>query len=52
MHTLFDYISNVNATQYGLSLLFIFGFKQACYGVVRRAALDNHHGRQGERPLY
>jgi len=26
MHTLFDYISNVNATQYGLSLLFIFGF--------------------------
>ena len=26
MHTLFDFISSVNAVQYGLSLLFILGF--------------------------
>jgi len=26
MHTLFDFISSVNAVQYGLSLLFIVGF--------------------------
>lgn len=26
MHTLFDFISSVNAVQYGLSLLFIAGF--------------------------
>ena len=26
MHTLFDFISNVNAVQYGLSLLFILGY--------------------------
>ena len=26
MHTLFDFISNVNTVQYGLSLLFIIGY--------------------------
>ncbi len=26
MHTLFDFVSRVNAIQYGLALLFIFGF--------------------------
>ena len=26
MHTLFDFVSNVNATQYGLALLFVLGF--------------------------
>ena len=26
MHTLFDFISSVNAVQYGLALLFAFGF--------------------------
>ena len=26
MHTLFDFVSSVNAVQYGLSLLFILGF--------------------------
>lgn len=26
MHTLFDFVSSVNAVQYGLSLLFIVGF--------------------------
>jgi hypothetical protein len=26
MHTLFDFVSNVNAVQYGLALLFVLGF--------------------------
>ena len=26
MHTLFDFVSNVNAIQYGLALLFVLGF--------------------------
>jgi hypothetical protein len=26
MHTLFDYVSSVNKVQYGLALLFVFGF--------------------------
>lgn len=26
MHTLYDFVSNVNAVQYGLSLLFVLGF--------------------------
>jgi hypothetical protein len=26
MHTLFDFVSNVNAMQYGLALLFVLGF--------------------------
>lgn len=30
MHTLFDFISNVNATQYALALLSIFGFIIFC----------------------
>ncbi len=30
MHTLFDFVSNVNATQYGLALLFVFGFIILC----------------------
>jgi Zn-dependent protease len=57
MHTLFDYISNVYAIQYGLALLFIVGFiifhellkPRPFAGLVRASADDaayiRHQGR-------
>src|SRR5512139_3747411 len=48
MHTLFDFTSNVNLVQYGLSLLFIVGFVVFCevlkpkpFGGLVKAAVED-----------